>query len=63
MRFDPWVVPLITQLEGARSVGEIYAQARAESLIPEDFGVNDFGKLVALLIERGYLVWAGTEGA
>ena len=63
MRFDPWIVPLITQLEGARTVGEIYAQARTEGLVPQDFGVNDFSKLVALLIERGYLVWAGPEVA
>ena len=54
-RFDPWVVPLIARFDGERTVQQLHESARAAEEIPGSFGLGDFAKLVALLIERGYL--------
>jgi hypothetical protein len=54
-RFDPWVVPLIAQFDGECTVEQLHESAKAGGQIPGSFGPGDFAKLVALLIERGYL--------
>jgi len=56
MRIDPWVIPLIARFDGARTPAELHQAAQAAGEAPADFGLNDFARLVALLIERGYLV-------
>lgn len=55
---DPWVVPLIAQLDGNRRLEELHHSARAAGEIPPGFGIGDFTKLTAMLIERGCLVLA-----
>ncbi len=55
-RVDPWVVPLIAQLDGRRSVEDLHRMVQAAGEVPGSFGVTDFAKLTALLVERGCLV-------
>jgi methylase of polypeptide subunit release factors len=55
-RFDSEVVPLILQFNGQTSLTEIYETARAESAMPDTFTLQDFTKLVAMLIDKGYLI-------
>jgi SAM-dependent methyltransferase len=54
-RFDPWVVPLIAQFDGQRTLQQLHEFAKANGQIPGSFALGDFAKLVALLVERGYL--------
>jgi len=54
-KVDPWVVPLIAQFDGRRSVEELHRAAQAGEQAPAGFSVIDFAKLVAMLIERGCL--------
>ncbi len=56
MRIDSWVIPLIARFDGARTPAELHRAAHAADEAPADFGLSDFARLVALLIERGYLV-------
>ncbi len=58
-RFDGWVIPLIAEFNGERTLGEvyqIYKEAGAETAMPDTFGLHDFAELAAMLIERGYLI-------
>jgi hypothetical protein len=55
-RFDGEVVSLILQFNGQTTPAEIYAAARAASAMPDSFSLQDFTKLVAMLIDNGYLV-------
>jgi hypothetical protein len=50
---DTWVVPLIAQLDGLRTVAEVHAAALND--IPPSFQLKDFVQLMLLLIERGYV--------
>ena len=54
-RLDPWIVPVIAELNGSYTPAHLYETARSKSLLPEALTRADFIKLVALLIERGYL--------
>ena len=54
-RFDGWVLQLIAELKGDRTVAEIYDSSRAANLMPESFEIADFVSLISMLIERGYL--------
>jgi SAM-dependent methyltransferase len=54
-KIDGWVVPVIAELNGERTLTEVYDMAREASAVPESFGINDFAELAAMLIERGYL--------
>src|SRR6266849_1039162 len=56
MRIDPWVIPLIARFDGARTPAALHQAAQTAGEAPADFGLSDFARLVALLIERGYLV-------
>jgi hypothetical protein len=55
-RVDPWVTPLLARFDGRRTAREVHAFAHAAEEIPASFGLGDFAKLLALLIERGCLV-------
>jgi hypothetical protein len=55
-RFDGEVVSLIMKFNGQTTPAEIYAAARADSAVPENFGPQDFTNLVAMLIDYGYLI-------
>jgi SAM-dependent methyltransferase len=55
-RVDPWVTPLLARFDGQRTAREVHALAHAAEEIPASFGLGDFAKLLALLIERGCLV-------
>jgi SAM-dependent methyltransferase len=52
---DPWVVPSLMQLDGTRSVGEVFVAAQAGKALPRDFGMTDFTHLVSVMLERGFL--------
>ena len=52
---DPWVVPLLMQFDGTRSVGEVYAAAQAGKTLPGGFRLTDFADLVSVMLERGFL--------
>ena len=52
---DPWAVPLLAQFDGSRSMAEVHSSARLANEIPADFKLEDFAKLVLVLIERGYI--------
>jgi hypothetical protein len=55
LRLDPWAVPLIARLTGARTVAEVFEQARAADDLPPKFTLEAFVDLVRLTIERGFL--------
>jgi SAM-dependent methyltransferase len=55
-RFDGEVISLILQFNGQTTPSEIYAIARETSAMPDTFSLQDFTKLVAVLIDKGYLV-------
>jgi methylase of polypeptide subunit release factors len=52
---DPWIIPLIAQFDGSRSLAELHASARVADEIPADFDLDNFSKLVLMLAERGYV--------
>ena len=54
-KVDPWIVPLMAELDGTRTPAELYTAARDSSMLPEWFALSDFLDLVATLIERGYV--------
>ena len=56
MRIDSWVIPLIARFDGERTAGQVYAQAQEEQELPPGFEFKDFLELIALLVERGFLV-------
>ena len=60
-RFDGWVAPLLARFNGQRTPAEIHADARKDEAMPADFMLPNFTDLVALLVERGYLVLAEKE--
>ncbi|HCX28597.1 MAG TPA: hypothetical protein DHU55_02320 [Blastocatellia bacterium] len=53
-RFEPWMVPLLTRLDGKTSLANIYDEARAKDEIPEDFKLENLAVLVARTLEMGY---------
>ena len=55
-RLDPWAVPLVARFDGKETVTNVHAQARSAGTIPAGFELSDFLALLALLIERGYVV-------
>ena len=52
---DSFIVPSLMQLDGTRSVGEVFAAAHAANALPRGFALTDFTDLVAVLLERGFL--------
>lgn len=55
LRPDMWVVPLLAQLNGKRSVREVFESAQQAGELPEGFRLEDFAGLVGSMIERGFL--------
>ncbi len=55
LRPDAWVVPLLAQLNGNRSVAEVFATASQADELPKGFLLEDFTGLVGSMIERGFL--------
>lgn len=55
LRPDAWVVPLLAQLNGNRSVAEVFASASQADELPKGFRLEDFAGLVGNMIERGFL--------
>jgi hypothetical protein len=53
-RFEPWMVPLLTRLDGKTSLANIYDEARAKDEIPEDFKLENLAVLVARTLEMGF---------
>jgi len=54
-RIDPWMFTLVARFDGQQTAAAIYESARTASQLPEGFGSEDFTKLVATMIERGYV--------
>ncbi|HYP28073.1 MAG TPA: class I SAM-dependent methyltransferase [Blastocatellia bacterium] len=54
-RIDLWAMPVTSNFDGGKTVAEVFENARAASMLPEDIDLNDFSHLVANMIERGYL--------
>jgi SAM-dependent methyltransferase len=55
LRPDAWLVPLIARLQGNQSVREVFEQARHADDLPAGFALEDFSRLVEVMIERGLL--------
>lgn len=55
LRPDPWIVPLLAQLNGQRSVQEVFELARKADELPQGFRLENFAQLVGNMIERGFL--------
>ena len=56
MQIDGWVVPIIAGFDGKKTVEEVYQTAREANATPDDFMLEDFARLVAMLVERCYLM-------
>lgn len=54
-RIDPWIAPLIAELDGEKPLSELYRAAAESSMLPGGFALSDLLELVATLIERGYI--------
>ncbi len=54
-KIDLWMMPVIANFDGERTVAEAYEMARNCSMIPPAFQIADFIRLAADMIERGYL--------
>jgi hypothetical protein len=54
-RVDPWLVPVIAELDGSYTVGELFDAVREAGMVPPRMTVDAFLGLVATLVERGYL--------
>ncbi len=55
-RFESWMVPLLTRLDGKTTLAQIYAEARATDAIPEEFKLENLAVLVARTLELGFTV-------
>ena len=55
LRPDIWIVPLVAQLNGKRSVREVFESAKQADELPQGFRIENFAELVGSLIERGFL--------
>ena len=53
-RVDNWMIPLMTRLDGSVTLRDVYFNASGEGDLPEGFQLEDFVKLVARMIERGF---------
>lgn len=62
-RPDAWVVPLLAQFNGKRSVQEVFNQFESAGELPKDFRLNDFASLLKRMIESGFfdLATAGSS--
>lgn len=58
VRFDSWMVPLLTRLDGKTTLAKIYEDANTEASIPEEFKLENFAVLVARALEMGFIVLA-----
>jgi len=56
VRFDGWVAPLVARFNGTRTPAQVHADARRDEAMPSNFHLPDFIKLLALLVEKGFLV-------
>lgn len=54
-RVDLWVLPVLANFNGDRTVEQVYETASERSMLPEPLGLHDFTTLIANMIERGYL--------
>ncbi|HEV8263952.1 MAG TPA: class I SAM-dependent methyltransferase [Gemmatimonadales bacterium] len=52
---EPWMLALVGEFGHGRTGREVYEAARQAGRFPEGFGPEDFGRLVAMMVERGYL--------
>jgi SAM-dependent methyltransferase len=55
LRPDAWLTPLVAQLDGLHSVREVFDSMGAADELPAGFKLEDFGRLVCTMIERGLL--------
>ena len=53
-RFEPWMVTLLTGIDGQATLSQIYDKAREDNVIPEDFKLINFAILVARTLEMGF---------
>jgi SAM-dependent methyltransferase len=54
-KIEPWMLSLVAAFARGRRAADVYAGAREQHGVPEDFEVQDFVALVTAMIERGYL--------
>jgi methylase of polypeptide subunit release factors len=59
LKIDAWIVPIIARFDGVQQVSAVYANARAEGAMPDEFRLEDFVSVVTMLIMRGYLCLDG----
>ena len=52
---DGWMVPLIARLNGMSTPREVYAKAKADGELPAGFDLRAFCRLLARMIERGFI--------
>jgi len=55
VKFDDWMVPLLTRFDGKTKVSEVYQKAKSDDEIPGEFKLDDFSVLVSRAIEGGFL--------
>ncbi|HYU08416.1 MAG TPA: class I SAM-dependent methyltransferase [Gemmatimonadales bacterium] len=61
-KIDTWMLPLVAGFGSGRRMQDVYDGARAAGAMPEGFGIHEFGTMVTMLIERGYLELDGEVG-
>ncbi|HEV8542839.1 MAG TPA: methyltransferase [Verrucomicrobiae bacterium] len=53
-RPDTWVVPLLAEFNGKRSIREVFSNFQTRGELPEGFDLNAFGGLIKRMIEKGF---------
>jgi hypothetical protein len=55
VKFDDWMVPMLTSFDGKVTVKEVYDKARSQGEVPEKFKLQDFIALLARALDGGFL--------
>jgi methylase of polypeptide subunit release factors len=58
---DGWVVRLMTRFDGSHTAADVYAGAKADQEVPDQFQEEEFVDLVCFLAERGLLTLIGSR--
>jgi SAM-dependent methyltransferase len=55
-KVEPSMVTILEQFDGQKTVEEIYRESQIQNLIPLGYPINQYLALIAIFIERGYLL-------
>lgn len=54
-RAEIWMVPLLSGIDGSRTVLELYETMCEENSLPEHYNIDEFARKLSEIVERGFL--------